>query len=87
MAPAVHVGQQRTKSSEKDSNLPITLVVDDKFKHTMTIGYTEGDRIFARRAWYRWQRRANVGVEHCELKLHILNAGVWFPGVFGRVEL
>ena len=66
---------------------PLALVVDVELEDTVPVGHAERDRILARLAWHRRQRRADVRVEHREFELHVLDARVWFPDVLVWVEL
>lgn len=68
-------------------NSPLALVIDDELEDTVSIRYTEGDRVLASLAWDRRQRSADVRVEHGKLELHVLDARVRLPGVLGGVEL
>ena len=60
---------------------PLALVIDDELEDTVTVRYPEADLICTLLAFLWRERGANMRVEHGELKLHVLDAGVWFPDV------
>jgi len=66
---------------------PFTLVVDDEFEDTMSVGCAEGDGVFSRCTAHRGKRCTNVGVKHRKLELQICQAGVRLPSALFRVIL
>ena len=59
--------------------IPFTLVVDDELEDSVSIRRTEYHRIGSWRASDGFESSADMGVEHRELKLQVLNVGKGFP--------
>ena len=59
--------------------IPFTLVVDDELEDSVPIRRTEYHRIGSWRASDGFESSADMGVEHRELKLQVLNAREGFP--------
>lgn len=60
---------------------PFALVFDDELEYAVPVRDAEGNRVLARLSRDREKRGPNVGVEHGEVELQVLDAGVRLPHV------
>lgn len=63
----------------KEELAPFAFVVDHELEHAVAVWDAERHRVLAGLAWYGWQRRANMGIEHRELELHVLDVRIRLP--------